>query len=168
MAIGVPIGMIMAWPGPQPTIPEGWLLCNGDQVSSHQYPELCDVLQNYWGPASGNPNIYHKLPDLRGVFLRGVNVERADDYKDDDALSRASSFPSAPNEVGSFQLDGLRAHRHVYGYATSKADGVDWKGGGHNHGDFTMVSRPSQTELEGGAETRPKNAYVHWIIKAKD
>uniref|UniRef100_UPI0028AFB8C4 phage tail protein n=1 Tax=Massilia oculi TaxID=945844 RepID=UPI0028AFB8C4 len=44
--------------------PEGWLLCDGQQVSINQYQALYSLLTNVYGgdPAKG----YFNLPDLRG------------------------------------------------------------------------------------------------------
>ena len=83
-----PIGTIIAWPGPVSTIPYGWKLCNGDQVLKSENPELFTVLQDYWRVAViGQDPLFH-LPDLRGMFLRGVTMARSDAYSDPDVSQR--------------------------------------------------------------------------------
>jgi len=159
VALEAPIGSIIAWPGPITSIPNGWLLCNGDNISRSKYPELCQVVLNYWGPITGLNNDVHKLPDLRGVFLRGVNGSRNDNYSDPDANSRTG----LKNEVGSFQEDQLISHSHLYN--KPKGPSLVAQCGncaGVMHGGFSDVS----TNAIGGNETRPVNAYVNYIIKA--
>lgn len=62
-----PAGSIIAFGGP--TIPDGWLLCDGSEVSEADYPELHDAIGDFWGTASTTDLFV--LPDLQGRFLRG-------------------------------------------------------------------------------------------------
>ena len=78
-----PVGSVVAWPGPLSTIPNNWKLCNGEYLLASAFPDLLQVVQDYWGEYDGSGATQSfKLPDLRGVFLRGVNEERNDDYMD--------------------------------------------------------------------------------------
>ncbi len=162
--LDAPVGSIIIWPGPQSTIPAGWLLCNGDKVSRNRYPALCGVILDYWGPISGLNNDIHKLPDLQGVFLRGVNNNRSDAYSDSDTNKRVPAGNGKKDEVGSFQSDEIKEHDHNY----SKPLGPDLVAqcgncAGVTHGKFM----DTKTSSVGGKETRPKNAYVNYIIKAE-
>ena len=160
----LPIGTIIAWAGPQPTVPPGWLLCNGDQVSRLTFPDLCNVIQDYWGAITGNPQIFHRLPDLRGVFLRGVTMERSDQFSDPDVSQRTHQKPGVSNDVGSFQKDSIIRHTHdLAGFAANRQD---WKAGGNPEGNFVVVHATQTTTPVGSTETRPRNAYVHYIIRA--
>lgn len=64
-------GAIIAFAGK--TIPTGWELCDGREVSStdNKYRDLFKVIGTVWG-GNGNPNF--RLPDLKGTFLRGVDT----------------------------------------------------------------------------------------------
>jgi len=72
------------------------------------------------------------------------------------------------DEVGSVQNDTVGKHRHMV-YSTGCKDGekdygFDPRGkGGSKPGSF----HSRHTAPFGGNETRPKNIYVNWIIKAK-
>ena len=166
VAMETPIGTIIAWPGPVATLPTGWRLCNGDQLPKSQYPDLFNVLQDYWGPLGTQPDTTFHLPDLRGVLLRGVTMARSDAYSDPDVAARAQQKPGTTNDVGSLQGDLLKSHTHLIpkGFAESSHS---WKAGGHDEGTFVVAPNPKQTtDSVGGNETRPKNAYVHYIIRA--
>jgi hypothetical protein len=116
----IPIGSVVAWAGNPATLDQTkWKICDGSQISKDFFPELCAVLGNYWFPTDADPSVakLFYLPNLRGMFLRGVNQGRSDIYKDLDADSR--SFIRSPNpnnfqrnQAGSYQADALKKHKH--------------------------------------------------------
>lgn len=176
-----PIGSIVIWAGPSSTIPNGWKRCNGEYLTKSAHPELSDVIQDYWGPyrQSAGTVVSFRLPDLRGVLLRGVNEARNDGYADPDAQNRNSSR-GIPNEVGSFQLDAFQEHIHQVGNSSSdkRADSQPertrfadfYPGSGGASAPYTSGAT-SQTTLGGvpriASETRAKNAYVYYIIRVE-
>jgi microcystin-dependent protein len=167
----VPPGTIVAFGGPKEKIPAGWLLCDGRTVSRTEYKELFDAILISWGLGDG-VNTFH-LPDLTGRFLRGVaagNVERDPDWSGRPASNPGGNTGTSPDAVGSIQGDNLKNHTHSYTSANMRADGgTGFEGSGFtsnsNNGNGTAVSSPPLPE--SGNETRPKNAYVYYIIKAK-
>ena len=60
----VPVGTVVAYTGREP--PEGWLVCNGQDITDATYAELRVVL--------GSDNV----PDLRGTFVVGSNPDDAE------------------------------------------------------------------------------------------
>lgn len=184
-----PIGTIVAWAGNPATLDANWKICDGTQISFHMFPDLCSVLQDYWGPIGGNNHDLYTLPNLQGVFLRGVNQGRSDEFSDPDHDRRVAAVPGPgrSNQVGSLQRDDSRNHAHEL-----KDDGHTHRftyrteGSGPNSGDGgkdigyrmfdvrdtesskTGISMsPAGGRPNGGLETRPPNAYVYWIIRAK-
>ena len=151
-ANGNPVGTIIAFGGN--TIPTGYLECNGEFIPSSDYPELSAVLGNSWG-APSSTNFY--LPDLRGLFLRGVTGSSANDP---DVNTRTFTGANA-NAVGSMQMDTLGSHTHTTYQTRNNNTNVD--NGGYSWSNETYFDR--QTGATGGNETRPKNAYVRYIIK---
>ena len=157
---GVPTGTIVAFWGY--TAPPGWLLCHGQTVpTGSEYESLRKMVGS-------------NLPDLRGLFLRGRNEGRTDDWKDPDE-----------RPIGRLQGDATRRPNNPF---TSDAQGnhrhglLDWRY--HNRrddpGNFGhLESRPDgdrqYTEYAGAhthtitgggdSETRPKNICINWIIK---
>jgi microcystin-dependent protein len=187
-----PAGAIMAFGGQPAAIPDGWLLCDGRAVSSTNYPKLFIRIGSAWGNGSDdvNPATDFNLPDLRGQFLRGVDGTASVDP--DRASRTAIKVGGNPgNLVGSVQLDALKSHNHTNnlsgttssagshshtfpigdgdaGTRDKAADGDQFSrtvstdsAGLHSH-TFTVSGN---TGPFGGLETRPRNAYVHYIIK---
>src|SRR5688572_11624128 len=65
-------GTIIAFGGPKNKIPAGWVACDGalyDRTSS-KFRKLFDVIGVSWGGDGANK---FAVPDLRGLFLRGVS-----------------------------------------------------------------------------------------------
>lgn len=171
LMVSVPVGTIMAYGGDlreEKNVTklkgQGWLPCDGAEISSAIYKELFDAI----GTAFGGDKVKStfNVPDLRGRFARGVDSGTKNDL---DAASRQASAPggNAGDQVGSIQDDQFKTHRH-----TIKA-AHPGRAGGRSTGDPSAVAgwptNPADKEVEatGGAETRPKNIYVNWIIKAK-
>lgn len=165
----LPVGTIMAYTGHEGSLKnnEQWKICNGEKLSKKDYPELHTVLANYWEEETGARNKFFAIPDLRGLFLRGVNGGRTDEFSDPDEKNRTSSANKS-NSVGSLQQDELESHVHSI---TSKAANGPYavQSSGFAWGDDNVDGRKwsQNSDMSGGKETRPKNAYVHWIIKIK-
>lgn len=105
------------------------------------------------------------------ISISGANSAVIVQYEDPDAASRASNTNGANSgaNVGSVQTDAILYHNHSVGSRDSTADdGVasgnrefisDYGYSGSNAGPL------SNTSYNGGNESRPKNAYVNYIIK---
>lgn len=104
----LPIGAIIAFPSE--AIPDGFLPCEGQELSRKQFPELSALLGNSFGGSSSTFN----LPDLQGQFIRGLDREGNLDLDDDGKV----------RNIGSIQSDALQGHRHG-AYLNSN--------GGHDH-----------------------------------
>jgi microcystin-dependent protein len=174
-----PIGSILVWAGPTNKIPPNYRLCNGDALDRTKNALLFDAIGTSWGGDGAN---LFNLPDLQGVFLRGVSGTSG---RDPDAGDRSSPVPSAPNpgnhgnNVGSFQPDSMQSHAHAANLQRNSISGSnntkDCDGGGDKFnsdpglGSLTLtIGNPIATsagEPRHGAETRPKNAYVFYIIR---
>lgn len=154
---GIPPGTIVAFGGDIDRIPFGWLLCDGSSISANdkQYTNLYNAIGTSWG---GN-SLSFNLPDLRGLFLRGVDNGKGNDP--DIALRTAmTTGGNSGNKVGSFQPDELGSHYHLF---TMRQDpGANNEAAGGTNG---VRNHAAATDPAGGNETRPKNAYVNYIIK---
>lgn len=153
----VPIGSIVPFAGTLSYLEglKGWLLCDGQSVSVGDYPALASILNNIYGGSDTSFN----LPDYRGMFLRGVDGGSGNDP---DADSRETQSGDDPGDdlVGTQQDDEFKKHNHSYDKSTYKGKGKgDWSGNyWENDG--------SNTGKTGGSETRPKNVYVYYLIRA--
>lgn len=168
---GVPIGTIVAFGGPESCIPDGWLFCNGDVLNSSEYEELYNTIGTRWG---GDGNTF-RIPDLRGRFLRGLDKSGKVDR---DVSSRIALFPggSFGAEIGTYQNDALQGHLHensgMYMASTVPGSGIGVDGEGPNLGIQTFNLYPNISDGINGVprvtgETRPVNAAVNYIIRAK-
>ena len=156
----LPVGSVIPFAGP--IVPEGWLLCDGSEVSRILYADLFVVIGTSWGAGEGSTTFH--LPDLRGQFLRGVAGSAPEDP---DKNSRTAKYTggNTGNNVGSYEGHQIESHNHGptngNGFLTVSPDvpGATTSGSNNNTGfaDFTANT--------GGTETRPVNAYVNYIIK---
>jgi uncharacterized repeat protein (TIGR02543 family) len=63
-------GEIKMWAGD--TIPDGWLLCDGSEVSKTTYPNLYEAIGDLWGVPSSSSNFM--LPNLAGRVPVGISL----------------------------------------------------------------------------------------------
>jgi hypothetical protein len=144
----------------------------------------------FWKPADGRKvstkSRYTKLtgkkalPDLRGMFLRGLNQfdplkgARLDDYKDPEGKGRKAgsiqlNATCIPNNSFTATAVSTGEHKHVHSSAIAK--GV--KSGSHEGASAQMSMTGSTGEhdhkvlIDGGGdmETRPNNITVYYYIK---
>lgn len=166
LAMGLmPAGMVMPFAGPTNTIPVGWLLCDGSAVSSAQYPNLFAAIGAAWGDASddGFTETDFRLPEMRGLFLRGVDHGAGNDP---NAGSRMATGVFSGSVVGSRQSDAFKAHAHdLYGMGDADERGDHWNYIGPGHNSSVKIYNNNPIKNKGGSETRPKNVYVNYVIK---
>ena len=177
-------GMIAPFAGPVDKIPTGWLLCDGREVSRSEYFNLYNAIGVAWGIGNGSTTFH--IPDLRGVFLRGVTGNSGYDQDVEWRHSRDNKGGNTGNNVGSFQWDAIR---NITGSidASSTADNCQAFGETYPtvEGAFKAImgwnrhlsdGNNGNTMLRGfnfdasrivptGADNRPVNAYVNYIIK---
>lgn len=164
----VPVGTILPFAGTIDKIPDGWLLCDGSMVSRSDYNVLFSTIGTNWGRGDGVTTFH--LPDFRGLFLRGVDkgtqpgggVTGRD--PDRDGRFPIADGGNAGNEVGSAQWDMFGRHSHGYydlfnPWDTSADDAKQRAAQINEHRE------DRRTSDEGGNETRPRNAYVYYIVK---
>jgi hypothetical protein len=190
-----PVGTIAAFGGSADNIPRHWLLCDGRSLRTQDFPLLSAAIGSSWGSGDNPPNTF-RLPDLRGMFLRGVDGGAGRD-PDSTSRSAANAGGHTQGDIGSIQNDAFGGHIHGvndpgHGHGVNDpghSHAFDFFDNGHsgngNPGsDFPRNGRQSGThpsatgvsiqnsgtgislQRTGGSETRPKNAYVFWIIKA--
>lgn len=190
-----PIGSIMAWAGDPAFLPDNWKVCDGLNLAKNQWTELYRVIAENWTPDRGVNQDLFKIPDLRGVFLRGVAGSRNDQYTDPEKNGRETLGQTSSNAVGSFQSQSTKLPTRAFTGGTVGAGGHThnlpgqggFRGVEHGAGGTTNnvtfgdhvnpktnipLSAPHHVHtltVNGGGdvETRPNNAYVHWIIKVR-
>jgi hypothetical protein len=114
-----------------------------------------------------------RVPDLRGMFLRGLNTF---DYTPPATVNPINPSQRDPEDrvPGSFQGDDNKSHRHNTEVAADMVGTPD--GGGdvgpgtepHNsywRGNRGVPVKAMPTTLSGNNESRPKNVAVYYYIK---
>lgn len=95
------------------------------------------------------------IPDLRGMFLRGLNVGRSDGNQD----------PEDGRAAGQRQQDDFKSHAHSYkDVYVGGNDGEAKVGAG---GNWNRSTNEKETSAAGGSETRPKNVAVFYYIRVR-
>ena len=178
-ANGVPPGTIMAFAGDANKVPNGWMLCDGRQLNRTDYPALFDAISTAWG---GYDN-YFFLPDMRGMFLRGVSGNA---IRDEDRNSRVAlnTGGNSGNNVGSYQEDAIRnikgqsrfyAHSNAVTYSEEEDNGAIYllepqynalpSGSGQQDRNYYSFRFDASRNVPTGSDNRPQNVYVNYIIK---
>lgn len=141
-----PPGAIMAFANN--IIPDGWLECNGAEISRTVYVNLFNFIDIIYGEGDGLTTF--NIPDLRGEFIRGWDNDRGIDI---DRI------------IGSYQDDLIKSHNHrielYYGSWDRSPRYNHWfRSGsrGRGYGDRATTSN-------GGNETRPRNISMIYCIK---
>ena len=150
-----PTGAITMYGGA--SAPGGYLLCDGAAYSRSIYSALFTAIGTAYGVGDGSTTF--NVPDMRGMFPRGVTGASANDP---DASSRTSiNGGNSGNNVGSVQSSAFGSHYHT----SSCTNGPGLSAPqipGYNQG--TSIANVS-TNTVGGNETRPINIYLNFIIK---
>jgi hypothetical protein len=166
----IPVGTVIAYMGNDiaGARSQGWLLCDGSAVESTAFPKLCFVIGKTYGCDSHGNAL---LPNLKGMFLRGVDPDQAADL---DAQSRTSPDPGntsvAGPVLGSRQGDQVRNHQHNwnhnFGNISDSGDDLEVQITQNSPVHADRDPSPTTCVDGGGNETRPKNVYVYYLIYA--
>lgn len=141
VSVTLPAGVITPFAGSG--APSGWLMCEGQVVSRLTYAALFAAIGTTYGAGDGTTTF--NLPDLRGEFIRGLDLGRGVDVG---------------RTLGSYQADEFRSHNHTFNFPivtnNSGGGGIDDAGG---------YGAAYSTNYSGGSETRPRNVALPYIIK---
>lgn len=155
-----PIGEMTLWP--VAVAPEGWLLCDGSQVSRATYKPLFDVITTTFGAGDGSTTF--NVPDMRGRFPLGKTVAGtgsilagtggAIDHTHTGAAHTHTLSGSTANE--SSHTHPQTAHQHAIGagspaFATSDVGGA------------APIYTATQDDIIGDDGTGAGSAHSHGV-----
>lgn len=160
-----PTGAIQAFS--YATAPDGWLECDGAEVSRTEYSKLYEVIGDTYG--SGDGSTTFNIPDLRGQFIRGWDNGRGVDTNrvlgsNQDSQNLAHSHTGIAQTAGS----------HTHGIPLSSRDNAGSRvpeAGGYETGRTASVPAAGahthnlSINQDGGSESRPKNVAMMYCIK---
>lgn len=102
-----PVGSMTMFAGT--TAPAGWLLCDGSEVRTSDYPELFSVIGYIYGDSATLIGLgTFKLPDMRGRFPLGLdNMNNGITVPSRTDPTNSVQRPSPANRVTSVEADNL-------------------------------------------------------------
>lgn len=131
LSAGIPPGTIIHYAGR--TVPSGWLICNGADVSRTDYAALFAAIGTIYG--AGNGSTTFGLPNLNGRFFEGTTY-----------TGSVGTYHSAglPNISGEYQGgDGLNLYSSgAFGFVKESSSQIRGSGFNLDIGDF-KASRSS-------------------------
>lgn len=170
-------GTVKMWAGQIVKLPSDYKLCNGDELSVVEYPELFENLGVTFG---GNGQTTFKLPDLRDRFIVGYNSLSTSDYNQigktggqkEIALTK-EQLPSHDHTTSNTSLFNKLSARAADVDATNTPSGVDsdasdteYRVGGMSSMQWQDATIKSVGENKPH-ENRPPWFALAYIIKVK-
>ena len=124
----LPPGFIVMWAGPSGSVPSGWLLCDGSEVSRSTYSALFASISTIYGV--GNNSTTFNLPDFRGrtpigsgqgtgLTLRNLGAKLGEE----NHLLSVAEMP--------VHTHVQNAHSHTMQYAGNHNHGINAGAGGY-------------------------------------
>ena len=166
-------GEIKLWAGA--TIPNGWLVCDGSEISKTTYHNLYAAIGDLWGVAS-QMNLF-KLPDLKGRTVVGFDPNDSD-IEENFALGSYGGARGAWKHNHTMASAGNHTHRvkydannsgsgsqDLYGTARSQLNsgGVE-AAGAHTH--TINADGSTNNQLPVNKANMPPYAVIKYIICA--
>lgn len=148
----VPIGTIISYAST--TLPVGFLLCDGSEISKTDYADLYVVIGNKFGTATDTTKF--KLPDLRDKFIQGANGDLG-----------TSKDAGLPNITGKFYHD-TNAKAGLSGAFAYEGTGRQNLANDTptNSGLITFDASKSNPIYGNSDTVQPPAVCLHYIIKA--
>jgi microcystin-dependent protein len=155
--VGGDIGLIQLWSGSG--VPEGYVLCDGSQVSIAEYPELYKAIGDKYNTASTKAG-YISVPDLRGRFVVGYDPRNYEYERIGNTGGQA---------LVTLTLDQIPPHSHKITFKEEK-----WGDNASNR-PFPNHTRPdsdytADTQVIGGGsphENRPPYYVLAYVMKIR-
>jgi hypothetical protein len=133
--------------------------------------------QSFWAPCDGRKVVnsyFHEIsndtevPDLRGIFLRGLNVFDKDELDNGVSVVKPDQKDPEPDRYrGKLQGDAFKSHQHII----SQNRGAYYDKDGPDNAGFIANAYQGNWGNAGSSwegdkdETRPKNRAVYYYIK---
>ncbi|OIN82884.1 phage tail protein [Francisella sp. TX07-6608] len=143
----MPVGSVISYAGG--VAPSGYFECNGASFDTNKYPKLYQALGD------------NKVPDLRGVFVRGwdhgrgVDINRGVNSYQDDAIRNITGRVGFVRYQSPLTQEG--ALNFIDGGNSVAANGPNRSG--------AIINFDASRVVPTASENRPKNVALMYIIK---
>jgi len=157
--VGVPSGAIEIYAGS--SAPNGWLLCNGSNYNTTDYPNLYDAIGTTYG-ASGGAGTFN-VPDTRGRTIIGLGSNSdINTLGKNDGVSESSRSPRHNHTV----TDPGHSHGISAGYNLYSSGSAQQRTNQTNDPNTTDSAATGITVgISGGALDTPAFIVLNHIIK---
>lgn len=149
----IPTGVVFSFAGV--AAPEGFLLCDGSEVSRVTYSKLFEVIGEIYGKGDGSTTF--NLPEYRETTLVGAGVSSNSKIRSHDIY-----------ELGEFKDDQMQGHTHKVNTFLYKQGEKGPSGNYFDYGD-AITSKPINDGTNGtprtGGTTHGKQTGINFIIK---
>lgn len=147
-----PIGTILSYGGSN--IPNGYLLCDGREVSKETYKDLYKIIGDTYGTPTDNTKF--KLPDLRDKFIQGANNNLG-----------TNKNAGLPNITGKFFQD-INAQSGLSGAFAYEGTGQkNLANDTPSNSGFIVLDASKSNSIYGNSDTvQPPSVCLNFIIKA--
>lgn len=145
----------------------GSLLCDGTSYLQSAYPALFAAIGTAYGSADSS---HFNVPDLRGMFIRGVAGASAND-PDSASRTALNAGGNTGNNVGSYQISQFETHTHSIDPNNDDMQLLTTNSGGDGFTSGTgavFIGRTGGAPVTGNvstSQTNPVNVYVYYYIK---
>ncbi|MCA6069881.1 MAG: phage tail protein [Endomicrobium sp.] len=152
--LGEPACTVIAFAGKKP--PKGYLLCDGREVEVSRYPDLFVAIGTIYG---GNASSKFKLPDFRGMFLRGTGGNA-------EPLGRPQG-DAIRNIQGTAWMKGVEYRYIGYSGCLYITASPDNDSEGHHGGRGSQINFDASrgSGVSTANENRPVNYVVSYCVK---
>lgn len=141
----------------------GWMVCDGRELLVAACPDLFASIGYRYGGSVGS----FRIPDCRGLFLRGVDAGAGVDPQSGERM--AASGSGTDGGPGSLQMDALHEHQHALtpgqipaGDAAPLMVALPESAAAGQAGTDNPITPQDRVSAD---ETRPRNIAFHFIIK---
>ncbi|QND69159.1 tail fiber protein (plasmid) [Mesorhizobium loti] len=137
------------------------MLCDGRYLNVAAHPELYAVVGTLYGERGSGGDLEFRIPDYRGLFLRGFDAGAGMDSDADQRLDPTGNHIA--NVVGSLQCDAMQDHTHSYDVI--QPAGISQQGNAAGTSISSKSTSSPTAPARMAVETRPKNIAVNYIIR---
>jgi microcystin-dependent protein len=173
----VPVGTVIAFTGK--SVPEGWLLCDGSKMLRKNAEVLFQAIHHMYDPPVA-PNDFDDsvfyLPDYRGRFLRGLDIDKDGNSANRDVdrdAKKGLGFGSTEEDQVGYHVHQAWTAKTVYlndnpgNQKYNALSGQEYAADKLGASNTLANVKGDGTPAGAGTETRPKNIAVSWIIRSE-
>ena len=142
--LDMPLGTIL--PFASETVPEGWVLCDGREISIEDYQDLYDLIGTTYGPGDSAfwaqvffPATTFNIPDLRGRTIIGAN-DMGGEQSDILAIHQAAIGQIGGEEMHQLTEAEMPSHSHDFPKSTGSSNNIGPSGGVYSSGGWETNS----------------------------